>query len=272
MSFYTSISGLLEAELFAAGVRAMGVGLPYAIANATFGGTAEYVALWPKSHGVESSFFWYVSAMSVVLLVCSLSLPHAAEGSRLDGERFGRITDAEAGLAKQEVDAALLYGVERSTDIQTTPLVEDALWVIGPPESGLQPNRPVTLLQLSRHRVVLPSAPHGIRTLVDHACAVANVTLDLSAETNDLNVQKGLVLGGHGVTLLPAIAVADDLRHRRLTGAPLARPGISRTIMLAQPVRRQTARHVRCATGLFVQVTRHAIDAGAWPEGRWLGP
>ena len=175
-------------------------------------------------------------------------------------------------LASGEVDAALLYGVERSTDIQTIPLVGDALWVIGPPESELRPSRSVTLLQLSRHRVVLPSAPHGIRTLVDHACAVANVTLNLSVETNDLNVQKGLVLAGHGLTVLPAIAVADDLHRRRLIGAPLAKPGISRTIVLAQPVRHQEARHVRCATDLLVQVTRHAIDVGAWPEGRWLGP
>ncbi|MFT3814954.1 MAG: MFS family transporter [Acidovorax sp.] len=86
MSLYTSISGLLKAELFPAGVRAMGVGLPYAIANATFGGTAEYVALWLKAHGVESIFFWYVSAMSVVLLICSLSLPRAGAATRLDDQ------------------------------------------------------------------------------------------------------------------------------------------------------------------------------------------
>ena len=42
--FYTSISGVVKAELFPPDVRALGVGLPYAIANAAFGGTAEYVA------------------------------------------------------------------------------------------------------------------------------------------------------------------------------------------------------------------------------------
>src|SRR5262249_50153775 len=47
-SFYTSISGVVKAELFPAEVRALGVGLTYAIANALFGGTAEYVALWLK--------------------------------------------------------------------------------------------------------------------------------------------------------------------------------------------------------------------------------
>lgn len=84
MSLYTSISGLLKAELFPTGVRAIGVGLPYAIANAAFGGTAEYVALWLKSHGIESTFFWYVSAMSIVLLICSVCLRRTGEATYLD--------------------------------------------------------------------------------------------------------------------------------------------------------------------------------------------
>ena len=49
VSFYTSISGILKAEMFPAQVRALGVGLSYAVANAVFGGSAEYVALSLKS-------------------------------------------------------------------------------------------------------------------------------------------------------------------------------------------------------------------------------
>jgi MHS family alpha-ketoglutarate permease-like MFS transporter len=65
-SAYTSISAVIKAELFPTHVRALGVALPYALANAMFGGTAEYVALWFKSSGVESGFFIYVGALSVV--------------------------------------------------------------------------------------------------------------------------------------------------------------------------------------------------------------
>ena len=53
-SFYTSISGVVKAELFPTEVRALGVGLTYAVANAIFGGTAEYVALW-LSHRIRSN-------------------------------------------------------------------------------------------------------------------------------------------------------------------------------------------------------------------------
>lgn len=175
-------------------------------------------------------------------------------------------------LESGEVDAALLYGAERSSEIQVTPLVEEALWVIGPTSAGLQPDRPVKLASLAAQKLVLPSAPHGIRSLVEHACAVAHVTLDLSAETNALSVQRSLVLGGHGLTILPPIAVADDLRSGHLSGAPLDDPAITRTIVLGLPSNRPTARSVRCAVDVLVEVVKEKIDAGAWPEGRWLRP
>jgi MHS family alpha-ketoglutarate permease-like MFS transporter len=65
---YTSINAVVKAELFPAHIRALGVALPYAIANALFGGTAEYVALWFKDAGMERAFYWYVAAM----IGCSL--------------------------------------------------------------------------------------------------------------------------------------------------------------------------------------------------------
>ncbi|MFT4198043.1 MAG: MFS family transporter [Pseudoxanthomonas sp.] len=75
LSLYTSISGLVKAELFPPQVRALGVGLAYAVANAVFGGSAEYVALWFKQAGHESGFFWYVTAMLVVVFLVALRLP-----------------------------------------------------------------------------------------------------------------------------------------------------------------------------------------------------
>ncbi|WP_236554899.1 MFS transporter [Novosphingobium sp. 9U] len=69
VSGYTSINAVVKAELFPAHIRALGVALPYAIANTLFGGTAEYVALWLKQHEAEQAFYWYVTAMIAVSLV-----------------------------------------------------------------------------------------------------------------------------------------------------------------------------------------------------------
>lgn len=69
LSGYASTSAVFKAELFPTHVRALGVALPYAIANAIFGGSAEYVALWFKQAGIENAFFLYVSGMAIVALI-----------------------------------------------------------------------------------------------------------------------------------------------------------------------------------------------------------
>lgn len=78
ISLYTSVSGIVKAEMFPSEVRALGVGLAYAIANALFGGSAEYVALGLKNLGHESVFYWYVTAMTIVAFIVSLRLPRQA--------------------------------------------------------------------------------------------------------------------------------------------------------------------------------------------------
>ncbi|MES2881467.1 MAG: MFS transporter [Bacteroidota bacterium] len=69
VSGYTSINAIVKAELFPGRIRALGVGLPYAVTTAIFGGTAEYVGLWFKSMGNEKLFYWYVTACIFTSLV-----------------------------------------------------------------------------------------------------------------------------------------------------------------------------------------------------------
>ncbi|GGK01248.1 MFS family transporter [Pseudomonas matsuisoli] len=78
VSFYTSIAGLVKAEMFPPEVRALGVGLSYAIANAVFGGSAEYAALGLKSLDMESAFYGYVTVMMVLAFFVSMRLPRQA--------------------------------------------------------------------------------------------------------------------------------------------------------------------------------------------------
>ncbi|QET05667.1 MULTISPECIES: MFS family transporter [Cupriavidus] len=79
VSFYTSVSGIVKAEMFPPEVRALGVGLAYAVANAIFGGSAEYVALGLKSMGHESAFYWYVTVMMAIAFLVALRLPRQAK-------------------------------------------------------------------------------------------------------------------------------------------------------------------------------------------------
>ncbi len=71
---YTSINAVVKAELFPTKVRATGVGLPYALTVSIFGGTAESIALWFKSIGHETWFYYYLTAVIATSLVVYLTM------------------------------------------------------------------------------------------------------------------------------------------------------------------------------------------------------
>ncbi|WP_455476670.1 MFS family transporter [Bartonella sp. B41] len=86
MSFYTSVSGIVKADMFPSSVRAMGVGFSYAIANAIFGGSAEAVALGLKDLGYGSTFYFYITGMMVIAFVSACLMPDPKKTGYLQKE------------------------------------------------------------------------------------------------------------------------------------------------------------------------------------------
>ena len=84
VSGYTAINAVVKAELFPVEIRALGVGLPYALTVAIFGGTADMVALWFKRAGMETGFYWYVSACIACSLLVYLWMPDTRRTSLID--------------------------------------------------------------------------------------------------------------------------------------------------------------------------------------------
>jgi MFS transporter, MHS family, alpha-ketoglutarate permease len=83
VSGYTSINAVVKAELFPAEIRALGVGLPYALTVAIFGGTAEYIALWFKDAGHETWFYWYITGCIAMSLFVYLFMKDTKKTSKL---------------------------------------------------------------------------------------------------------------------------------------------------------------------------------------------
>jgi MFS transporter, MHS family, alpha-ketoglutarate permease len=82
-SLYSSISAVVKAELFPVEVRALGVGLPYAVAVSIFGGGAEYIALWFKDAGSEQLFYWYVTGCVFCSLLVYIFMREPLRQSRI---------------------------------------------------------------------------------------------------------------------------------------------------------------------------------------------
>ncbi|WP_405667168.1 MFS transporter [Streptomyces sp. NBC_01166] len=77
---YTSVAAAVNAEIFPARVRAAGIGFPYSLTVALFGGTAPYVGTWFKEAGQAGGFPWYVAGLCLVSACFYLVLPETAKG------------------------------------------------------------------------------------------------------------------------------------------------------------------------------------------------
>ena len=85
---YTSINALVKAELFPASIRALGVGLGYAIANSLFGGTVPLMgAAFQKAERVDL-FFTYVT-VAIAHLAAGLHLRAEEQEVHPPGPRTG---------------------------------------------------------------------------------------------------------------------------------------------------------------------------------------
>ncbi|MCA2207038.1 MFS transporter [Nocardia rosealba] len=84
---YTSINSIVKAELFPTKIRALGVGLPYALTVAIFGGTAEMIALALKKADLESLYFFYVAGCIGISLVTYYFMRETSAESTIEAER-----------------------------------------------------------------------------------------------------------------------------------------------------------------------------------------
>jgi len=84
VSGYTSINAVVKAELFPVEIRALGVGLPYALTVSIFGGTAEFIALWFKQIGMETGYYWYVTACIACSLMVYVFMKDTRKHSRIE--------------------------------------------------------------------------------------------------------------------------------------------------------------------------------------------
>ena len=173
-------------------------------------------------------------------------------------------------LEAGDVDVALTYNLPPAAALDVKPLLEEDLWAVAPPSAGLVAAEGVDFRELLQRSLVMPSAPHGIRSLVEGAAARIGLSLDIAVDTNDAGVQMQLVQGGLGWTVLPGIMVAAEAAGGALNAAPIVSPGIPRRIVLAKPTSARSTSAVRMVAEILEETVLSLIDAGRWPSARLI--
>ncbi len=179
------------------------------------------------------------------------------------------LDDLESSLERSEADIALVF--PRPDSVSRYPsdkLLEESLYLVGPPDSGLDMDTPVALSELGQVPLILPATSNGIRALVERECTASGVTLNVAIETNSMTLQKNLVLQGMGMSILSAFIVYDEVRRGELCAAPIASDHLRRGLHLARAVGRNLSPAAAKVADELTQAVRTLVAEGRWPGAR----
>jgi len=167
-------------------------------------------------------------------------------------------------LNARQLDLAIVFQTETARRWSIQPLIDERLFLIARDDlPGLPPPGPVRLREVAALPLLLPTASHGLRALLDHAFARLRVAPTLAAEIDGLEVLMELVRAGHGATLQPGAAA---VRRGESLGLRLVRErSLARTSLLASLSDDELSPAALAVRVLLAQTAASLVKAGAWP-------
>jgi LysR family nitrogen assimilation transcriptional regulator len=172
-------------------------------------------------------------------------------------------------LHSGRLDLAVLFGVSPDATLSRQVLLDERLAVVSRMADPRLPAR-VPLSRLTQLDMVLPSREHGLRRIIEEACAPLGLKLRVVAEIDSLPSVKRVVEAGIGRTVLPLAAVAEEVAAGRLHASTITDTGMTRRVVLASNVSRPPTRAASAVAALMYELIRDMVRSGSWP-GRWIG-
>ncbi len=171
-------------------------------------------------------------------------------------------------LDEGRIDLAVLYQDLDRSSFCSEPLLQEELVALAGPQWPL-PAR-LDLTELRDVALVLPSAAHGLRALIDTALQPLDVKLNVVVEIDSYTNIKSLVSAGYGVSILPLHAVSQEVQAGTLAVSRFKSPGLMRSAHLVYPKQRLRTRAQQVVQDLLREVVSDLIAAGQWDGARWL--
>ena len=169
-------------------------------------------------------------------------------------------------LGARQLDLAMVFQVEPARRWSVTPLLQERLYVMGLPGlPGLPTARRVRIEHLTELPLILPSGPHGLRSLVDEAFARARCTPRVVAEIDGLTLLMDAVSAGLGATIQPGAATLR-LRSEQVALVQVSNPHALRPNLLVSLSDDELSPAALAARVVLTDVARRLVR-----EGRWIG-
>ncbi len=219
---------------------------------------AESVPSGSVAIGVPSTVS--LSATLPILRACRERLPQV----RL------KIVEAYSDYLKEwlksgRLDLAILFGGDRpESGLSERALLDEQLVFVTSARATALPKR-LSLKRLAQFPLVLPSSEHGLRRIIDDACAPLGLQLDVVAEIDSLPSVKKATEAGIGSTILPLVSVAEEIAAGKLQVARIASDRMSRRVVCATNVMRPQTPASSAVIALVQEVIHDMVASKSWP-------
>lgn len=181
-----------------------------------------------------------------------------------------RLVESHSGYLREwlqagRLDLSVLFAMEQAAWLLQTPILSEKLCLIGPRGKVARLPATIAMRQLSAYPVLLPGKDHGLRRIIDDACAHNDVVLKVVGEIDSLPNIKKAVEAGMAFTVLSPGAVAEEVAEGRLESATLRSPAITRTIVCATSLTRPLTPVAAAVGSLICECLQTLVKEGRWP-------
>lgn len=167
-------------------------------------------------------------------------------------------------LYRGEIDLAVLYEPRATRSLRSEPLMQESLFLIGPPDAGLSAEKAVSFSDAACRPLLLPSNRHGLRNILERFAQEAGFALNVVVEIDSYTALKDLVRHGYGCTILSLASIHEDIAAGRLSAAPIIDPAPVRLLTLSYASDRPVSRNAQRAGELLTAIMSEHVQRGTW--------
>lgn len=168
-------------------------------------------------------------------------------------------------VAADRLNLALVFNVPQTQGIRWEPILHEALYFVESPEGGKENGGTITLAEVCRNRMVLPTEPHSIHARLQSTCEKRGLSLSIAYNVESVHMVRNLVLQNMGATVIPIGAVREDIARGDLIAKRIVEPEVVRDLYLLSSARRPLSRSENFVRTFLLTLLRDEIkESEAW--------
>jgi LysR family nitrogen assimilation transcriptional regulator len=197
-----------------------------------------------------------------------LTVPLIEAAQRLYPKIRVTISEAMSGfvidwLREGHIDFGIVYTAPADRGIRSNVILKEEVFAVS--QVGILKGKRVDLPTLAEFPLILPSRSHGLRTLIDTHFGLDNKVPTIAIEIDSFSSIKALVARGHGISLLPMHAVAEEIRNGQMQALPIGPTAFQRNIHVAYGSNKPLIRSQSAIYDLIRDLMTEMAKDGRWP-------